>query len=393
MTLTKSTNRMTTGAIANVLDFGAVGDGITDDTAAIQAAINSSANSIYIPEGDYVITGITIPSATTITGDGGGITAYTSRLIYAGSGVAVDLSGTSGTPTRKSVLRDFKIDCTGAATAAVKLTSAREHTLERVGVHDNGTAAKGFYLEGQVNFGVYINTFTQCEAVGFTHGLYVDGDITNSGTLRANSNAFDRCRFDSNTTGVLVRGCDTVDFYGTHCETNTTGVVVEGYSDGSSAIRVNYFGGYLENTTADIDSTDASPGGNGGIRFYGTRFIAVAAGSILNSDVTRGQLRVDTVFELTIASGEVTITQAFHKIDTEADASTDDLVTINGSLDGSLLFLRAENSARTVVVKDNTGNINLAGGDFSLTATNDVLMLMYDGSISRWLEVGRNNNA
>lgn len=392
MALTKVTNRMTEGAAVNVLDYGAVGDGTTDDTAAIQAAIDSSANHIYLPEGDYVITGITVPSATTITGDGGGITSYTSRLIYAGSGVAVDLSGTSGTPTRKSVLRDFKIDCTGSATAAVKLTSAREHTIERISVHDNGTAAKGFYLEGQANFGVYVNTFTECEAVGFTHGLYVDGDITNSGTLRANNNSFDRCRFDSNTTGILVRGCDTVSFYGTHCETNTTGVIVEGFGDGASAIRVNYFGGYLENTT-DVDSTDASTGGNGGIRLYGTRFTAVASGSILNSDVTRGQLRVDTISELTISSGEVTITQAFHKIDTESDASTDDLETINGGLDGSLLFLRSANSARTVVVKDMAGNINLAGGDFSLTATNDVLMLMYDGSISRWLEVGRNDNA
>lgn len=40
MALTKVSNSMIEGAIVNAVDFGAVGDGIADDTAAIQAAIN-----------------------------------------------------------------------------------------------------------------------------------------------------------------------------------------------------------------------------------------------------------------------------------------------------------------------------------------------------------------
>jgi parallel beta-helix repeat protein len=56
MALTKATNRMTTGSIANVMDFGAVGDGVTDDTAAIQAAIDASQH-VVIPDGHtFVIT-------------------------------------------------------------------------------------------------------------------------------------------------------------------------------------------------------------------------------------------------------------------------------------------------------------------------------------------------
>jgi hypothetical protein len=42
---------------ANVkTDFGAVGDGATDDTAAIQAALSSDYSEIYFPEGEYKFT-------------------------------------------------------------------------------------------------------------------------------------------------------------------------------------------------------------------------------------------------------------------------------------------------------------------------------------------------
>jgi hypothetical protein len=39
----------------SILDFGAVGDGVTDCTAAVQAAIDSGAHRIYVPAGVYLI--------------------------------------------------------------------------------------------------------------------------------------------------------------------------------------------------------------------------------------------------------------------------------------------------------------------------------------------------
>jgi hypothetical protein len=54
--------------VVNVKDFGAVGDGVADDTAAIQAAINANpSKSIYFPSGEYRISD-TIKIGSTYTG-------------------------------------------------------------------------------------------------------------------------------------------------------------------------------------------------------------------------------------------------------------------------------------------------------------------------------------
>lgn len=55
----------------SVKDFGAVGNGSTDDTAAIQLALNSGAKKIYAPAATYKILGtLTIPTGVCLEGDG-----------------------------------------------------------------------------------------------------------------------------------------------------------------------------------------------------------------------------------------------------------------------------------------------------------------------------------
>jgi hypothetical protein len=50
----------------SVKDFGAVGNGVTDDTAAIQAALNVAGN-IYIPDGTYIVAPLNVLDDTTLT--------------------------------------------------------------------------------------------------------------------------------------------------------------------------------------------------------------------------------------------------------------------------------------------------------------------------------------
>lgn len=68
----------------SVKDFGAVGDGLTDDTLAINLALNqlycvtanaTARKTLYFPAGHYIVTnGINVPSNATLVGEGSGNT-------------------------------------------------------------------------------------------------------------------------------------------------------------------------------------------------------------------------------------------------------------------------------------------------------------------------------
>lgn len=62
----------------SVKDFGAVGDGVADDTAAIQAAFDSGAKSIFVPAGSYLTDALTIPANVMFAGEG----TNASKLIF-----------------------------------------------------------------------------------------------------------------------------------------------------------------------------------------------------------------------------------------------------------------------------------------------------------------------
>lgn len=115
----------------------------------------------------------------------------------------------------------------------------------------------------------------------------------------------------------------------------------------------------------------------------------IAAALFLKTLNANGYLELADSTTLTIASGVVTMSQNFHRIDTESAAASDDLDTItlgSGFGDGCMLVIRPANSSRTVVVKHNTGNILTPGGfDISLDDAEDMVILMYDGNLAKWM--------
>ena len=112
----------------NVLDYGAVGDGVTDDVSAIQSALNavpSTGGSVYIPSGTYIISkSIWVKSNTLVRGDGMGATtlkrsanslsatvdAFQYNNAMVGCGSAVLTPYTNSSPGSSITFCDFTVN-------------------------------------------------------------------------------------------------------------------------------------------------------------------------------------------------------------------------------------------------------------------------------------------
>ena len=148
MTLTKATYSMIEGAVINVRDYGAKGDGVTDDTAAIQAAITAAGtgngNTVYIPAGTYICSA-PINMAKYVTLQGAGQIATNLKWNTTGIGLRMISPINASTGVFISI-RDLGLENTNASNV-------------------NG----GFVDVG----GTYIN-ITNVLVVGFKYGFILD---------------------------------------------------------------------------------------------------------------------------------------------------------------------------------------------------------------------------
>jgi hypothetical protein len=125
--------------VVSVKDFGAVGDGVTDDTAAIQAAEDACATSgqaLWFPAGTYRCnSGITKKSVNWF-----GAGKYKTKLAYYGNSTFINATGTS--PDRRLfTISDMELNGTNAGTSAKGITlgwNQRSTPLVRVHIFNFG---------------------------------------------------------------------------------------------------------------------------------------------------------------------------------------------------------------------------------------------------------------
>lgn len=93
---------------ASVKTYGAVGDGVTDDTTAIQNAVNSE-NIVFFPAGTYLVSSpISIPSNRTLFGEGAAsVISYTGTTTSRGAFYIN--SGSSSAYVDNVTVRDLKL--------------------------------------------------------------------------------------------------------------------------------------------------------------------------------------------------------------------------------------------------------------------------------------------
>lgn len=116
----------------NVKQYGAVGDGTTSDTAAVQSLVNTVASSgggcVYFPRGNFVVTGLTVPANVFLCGAGVSATF----LSYAGTTGVVGIDFTyRATSYNVGGIQGLTVYNTGSTASAAIRTAAIEDAFTK----------------------------------------------------------------------------------------------------------------------------------------------------------------------------------------------------------------------------------------------------------------------
>jgi hypothetical protein len=142
------------GAV-NVKSFGAVGDGITNDTAAINAAIAAAGvnSCVFFPSGTYLVTStLQMLSGQCFYGEGGSVTALSTIK----KGATCDLINMVGACS----IKDLQLDCVGTSYGGrgIYVSTGISQIIENVYVVNSVTYALEY--QAVAGNGSFVTNFT-----------------------------------------------------------------------------------------------------------------------------------------------------------------------------------------------------------------------------------------
>lgn len=269
MSLTKVSYSMITGAPVNVRDYGAVGDGVNDDTSAIQAAITYCENNLrplYLPANNvsayYKITAPLIVSKPLVMYGDGSRSVTLFGVGFSAGQYMLDIDGTAFGTYEQGYFGGFTLRPNAGNCMRIKDVSISE--FNDIGLYG---ASKGIVYTGTrcfTNVFKRINVLSSISAESFQFSSHTGGghhdfyDCSFGGTtgMSIDQNTFVdavnfyACNFEQCTTnsfyvggtisglgfyGCRTEGCDGVDFQINPVSGKVvSGIVVDGCSFNSS---------------------------------------------------------------------------------------------------------------------------------------------------------------